>query len=156
MAQSESLRNRFEQHKPKNQKSKVDDKRIYTAMLSVQLYLERKFGGTPEVEYEDREFNYSRIVENIMEANEIARKKHPSSIDEYEKSSLFQVNENTMIASRGGIDQYKKSGYYIEFEKSISIKYMIDNVKEKGIRTDFDFDYIDRKIIPDGGVLFLR
>ena len=39
MSQHESLRERKEQHKPKNTKSKIDDKDIYKSMELVQKYL---------------------------------------------------------------------------------------------------------------------
>lgn len=96
MGQSESLRNRKEQHKPKNTKSKLDDKGIYIAMEKVILYLNERFD-----------------VEN------------------------------------------KFQNYSIVFERSLKISDMISIIKQKGIRYDFDMDYIDRVIVPDGGVLFL-
>lgn len=93
--QHELLRERINQHKPKNDKSKVDDKRIYEAMLNVIKYLKVRFAG---------------------------------QIDDYE----------------------------ITFEKKIKIEYMINYIKDKGIRYEFDFDYNDRTIVPDGGILFLE
>ena len=96
MSQSESLRNRIEQHKPKNEKSKLDDKAIYVAMNKVIEYLEERF------------------------------------------------------------DFYKKfPNYEICFEKAIKVKDMIDFIKSKGIRNEFDLLYFNRTIKPDGGVLFL-
>ena len=43
MTQHDSLRNRVAQHKPKNIKSKIDDKDIYVAMGNVKNYLEKRF-----------------------------------------------------------------------------------------------------------------
>ena len=43
LGQSESLRLRREQHKPKNSKSKLDDKAIYVAMNKVISYLNVRF-----------------------------------------------------------------------------------------------------------------
>lgn len=43
MSQHDSLRERTEQHQPKNQKSKVDDKDIYKAMGNVYSYLVSRF-----------------------------------------------------------------------------------------------------------------
>ena len=43
MGQSESLRERKEQHKPKNIKSKLDDKAIYVSMNKVITYLNERF-----------------------------------------------------------------------------------------------------------------
>jgi type II restriction enzyme len=96
MSQSESLRNRIEQHKPKNKKSKLDDKAIYIAMNMVISYLETRF------EFENKFTNYE-----------------------------------------------------ICFEKTIKVEDMIRFIKSKGVRNEFDFSYIDREIVPDGGVLFL-
>lgn len=92
--QHDYLRARVEQHKPKNIKSKIDDKNIYIAMLMVKEYLEDRFDG---------------------------------KIDDYN----------------------------IEFEKNISFKFMIEMIKSKDLRSEFEYDFNDRKIIPDGGVLFL-
>ena len=96
MSQSDSLRNRNEQHKPKNVDSKQDDKNIHIAMDKVICYLKDRFDFEGE---------------------------------------------------------YKT--YDIVFESEIEIKYMINFIKKRNIRSEFDFDYIDRKIKPDGGVLFL-
>lgn len=43
--QHDSLMRRFEQHKPKNEKSKIDDKNIYESMAMVADYLEERFSG---------------------------------------------------------------------------------------------------------------
>ena len=96
MSQSESLRNRAEQHRPKNINSKQDDKNIHIAMNKVIHYLKGRF------DFED---------------------------------------------------EYKT--YDIIFENEIEIEYMINFIKKRNIRLEFDSDYIDRKITPDGGVLFL-
>lgn len=97
MSQHDSLRERIEQHKPKNAKSKKDDKDIYTAMAHVQLYLLTRF--------------------NI-----------PCDYPDYE----------------------------IVFEKNIEVKYMIDMIKKAGLRNEFEYKYVDRTIVPDGGILYLR
>lgn len=93
--QHDLLRIRYEQHKPKNTKSKIDDKNIYSSMLMVIEYLKERFEGQ--------------------------------------------------------IDDYK-----ITFSKKIEIKYMIDLIKTKNIRFEFDYSFNDRTIVPDGGILFLE
>ncbi|QSH98926.1 restriction endonuclease [Treponema phagedenis] len=93
---SKSLRNRTEQHKAKNTKSKNDDKNIYKAMKKVIEYLKERFKN---------EANFS--------------------------------------------------GYDIIFERTIEIQYMIDFIKMKNVRQEFDIQFIDRTIVPDGGILFL-
>lgn len=96
MTQHDSLRNRVAQHKPKNIKSKIDDKDIYVAMGNVKSYLEKR----------------------------------------------FEINT-------------KFPEYEIQFDKCIEIRYMIDLIKEKKIRHEFEYKYIDRTIVPDGGILYL-
>lgn len=97
MSQHDSLRERKEQHKPKNTKSKIDDKEVYQAMEQVKQYIKLKKEFAP----------------------------------------------------------YFEKDWDIEFSSEIEIKYMIDFIKRKNIRHEFCYDCIDRKIIPDGGVLYL-
>lgn len=94
-SQHDLLRNRVEQHKPKNKKSKNDDKNIYISMLMVKEYLIERFEG-------------------------------------------------------------KLDNFNIKFEKNIPVSYMIDLIRTKNIRNEFDFDFNDRTIVPDGGVLYLE
>lgn len=97
MSQHESLRFRLEQHKPKNTKSKVDDKDIYKAMKEVHNYIMERFD----------------IKNNLPE-------------------------------------------WEIIFEKSIDVAYMINMIKKRQIRNEFEDKYCDRTIHPDGGVLYIR
>ena len=48
MSQHDSLRERIEQHKPKNVKSKIDDKQVYQAMDRVKKYLKEKSHHTDD------------------------------------------------------------------------------------------------------------
>lgn len=48
------------------------------------------------------------------------------------------------------------SGFYFEFGKNLSIKTMIENIKTCGIRKQFDTNYVENSIAPDGGFLILR
>ncbi len=93
--QHDLLRTRYEQHKPKNVKSKIDDKNIYEAMQMVIKYLKKRF-------------------------------------------------EKQLI------------GYEIVFNKNIQIEYMIELIKTHKIRLEFDYSFEDRRIEPDGGILFLE
>ena len=45
--------------------------------------------------------------------------------------------------------------FEIIYKKEIKVKYMIDLIKDKGLRKEFDLEFNDRKIIPDGGSIFL-
>ncbi|MBQ7491112.1 MAG: restriction endonuclease [Clostridia bacterium] len=96
MSQSDDLRRRIAQHKPKNEKSKLDDKAVYRAMENVILYLRERF--------------------------------------DFEK---------------------EYSVYELIFEKTLRVEDMLAHIKRRGNRMEFDYDYIDREIVPDGGVLFL-
>lgn len=97
MSQSESLRARREQHKPKNVKSKKDDKAIYRAMEMVDVYLRQRF-------------DFAKAFPN----------------------------------------------HQIEFEHAITNEEMVTYIRRRGIRAEFDVQYLDRKIVPDGGILFLN
>lgn len=94
--QHDSLRRRTEQHKPKNTKSKKDDKNIYSAMELVSDYLSERFKDEPQMK-----------------------------------------------------------DYSIKFVKQLSIEFMISVIKSTKVRYEFDTNYLDRKIIPDGGALIL-
>lgn len=97
MSQHDSLRQRFEQHKPKNEKSKEDDKDVYKAMDMVSEYLKNK------VEFK----------------------------------TFFEKD------------------YSLLFQHDIQVRYMIDFIKRKQIRKEFNMEFADRTIIPDGGILYL-
>ncbi|MDD5786447.1 EcoRI family type II restriction endonuclease [Campylobacter lanienae] len=47
-------------------------------------------------------------------------------------------------------------GYYFEFGKSLSLKIMMDNIRNGGIRKQFDTNWEENTIIPDGGFLILK
>lgn len=97
MSQHDSLRERKEQHKPKNSKSKEDDKDVYKAMYMVVDYL------TTKTEFQN----------------------------------------------------FFKGDYVLDFQHEIGVKYMIDFIKRKRVRNEFNYQFADRTIIPDGGILYL-
>lgn len=97
MTQHDSLRERTEQHKPKNLKSKEDDKDVYKAMYKVVDYLTTK--------------------------------------------AEFQ--------------KFFKDDYVLDFRHDIEVKYMMDFIKRKRVRKEFNYEFADRTIIPDGGILYL-
>lgn len=96
MANSTHLRENIKQHRPKNSKSKFDDKKIRIAMDRTIKYIKDRF-------------------------------KNIANFDTYD----------------------------IVFEQSISIQYMICNIKTTNIRKQFDTSYCNNTIKPDGGFLFL-
>lgn len=95
--QSDRLRLRTEQHKPKNRKSQLEDKAVYAAMQRVIGYLQARFDFA---------------------------------------------------------ETYPGCG--LAFEKTLKVEDMVAHIRRNGCRREFDFDYLDRSIIPDGGVLFLE
>ena len=97
MANSRNLRLNFNQHAPKNTRSKQDDKNISIAMKQVIEYLQDRFKN---------------------------------------------------------IGNFKD--FYIDFEQSLSIKSMIENIKISNVRRQFDYTYGANTIKPNGGFLILR
>lgn len=97
MSQHEQLRNRIEQHKVKNSKSKDDDKDIYKAMDKVKNYL------------------------------------------------LF----------KNDFKSYFDNDWELDFQHKIEVSYMIDFIKRKKVRVEFNTQFLDRTIVPDGGILYL-
>lgn len=97
MASSDDLRRNLNQHKPKNTRSKIDDKNIAKAMQKTIDYLENRF----------------RNIDNF-------------------------------------------NNFYFEFSKQLSLKTMMENIKNIGIRKQFDTTWEDNSIKPDGGFLILK
>lgn len=56
----------------------------------------------------------------------------------------------------GGVDNFIQGNYYFEIGKSLEISFMIENIKQSKIRMQFDIDFCENSIKPDGGILFLR
>lgn len=97
MANSEQLRQNINQHKPKNIRSKKDDKNISIAMQEVIEYLNGRF----------------KEISNF-------------------------------------------NNFYIEYQRSLSIGSMIDNIKSSNVRKQFDTTYEKNSIQSDGGFLILK
>lgn len=94
MANSEQLRENKKQHRPKNDRSKLEDKDIKKAMFQCIEYLEFRF---PEL----------------------------------------------------------KEDYRLEHTNSVSFGELIAMSKLSGLRYDYDTTFSNRRIIPDGGLIFL-
>lgn len=56
----------------------------------------------------------------------------------------------------GGVTNFIEGNYYFKIKKQIEISFMIENIKSSKIRAEFDTNFFENKIKPDGGVLFLR
>jgi hypothetical protein len=69
MSQHDSLREREEQHRPKNDKSKIDDKDVYKSMDMVMKYLHEKRKDLPI-----KEFNIYKLIMKFLEDNKFTNK----------------------------------------------------------------------------------
>ncbi|MCD8213148.1 MAG: restriction endonuclease [Campylobacter sp.] len=75
-----------------------------------------------------------------------------------------QDDKNISIAMQNVIeylnDRFKDignfKGFCIDFEKSLSIKAMIENIRHSNVRKQFDYTYEANAIKPDGGFLILK
>lgn len=74
MSQHNSLRNRTEQHKPKNKESKNDDKNIAIAIAKTIEYINEKF--KQEIEDKELRIEFSNSISLEEMRNFILRKKH--------------------------------------------------------------------------------
>lgn len=162
----EFLRHCTEQHKAKNILSKVDDKNAKIAMEAVRLTLDRRFGGILLTN------DFDSILTTNPKALEIAKGKVPDSTFDldpehgngiktfYRKDVLNNFEIGRDIKVKGGINNFIDGGYYITYESAITFQYMIDTIKESGVRDPSSYDIesadADRKIEPDGGVLYLN
>ncbi len=63
-------------------------------------------------------------------------------------------NVSEYIAQRFNLPS-KFPQFHVQFEKNIKVQYMIDMIRKKNVRHEFDIDFADRVIVPDGGVLYL-
>jgi hypothetical protein len=97
MASSNDLRKNKNQHKPKNTKSKLDDKNIAQSMKKTISYIEERF----------------------------------SDITNFD-------------------------GFYIKFSSKLFLDEMMANIKNGGIRKQFDTSWKSNAIKPDGGFLILK
>ncbi len=79
------------------------------------------------------------------------------------KNTISKNDDKAIYAAGQNVIKYLKKRfnmatnypkYHLEFEKEIKIADMIEFIKQRGIRTDF-YAYDDRKIQPDGGVIYL-
>ncbi|MCY4577286.1 MAG: restriction endonuclease [Candidatus Kaiserbacteria bacterium] len=100
MATHKQLRENKDQHKPKNTKSKVDDKRVLEAMNKTIQYINERF---PNLETDGYYIEYQKRV-NLSDLIAI--------IKGYEKRNEYSplTNEDAFISPDGGILLLKKKG----------------------------------------------
>lgn len=106
MSQSDSLRNRSNQHKPKNNVSKQEDKAVAAAADRVIDYIESRFASV--------------LADNV--------------------------------------DNVNHTYFDLTYEDSITIGDIVRFITRKGHRKweDFDHSFDNKKLQPDGGIIYLR
>ena len=81
------------------------------------------------------------------------------------KNKKSKQDDKDIFKAMEMVDEYLRNkddfkGFFendwdIEFKKDLEIDYMIKFIKKKNIRKEFNLECVDRKIKPDGGVLYL-
>ena len=116
MPQHNSLRKRYEQHKPKNKLSKDDDKNIYEAAAKVIAYLENRFNLS--LNYPDYELKFETAIK-IEDMVNFIKRKSP-------RTEFFMFDEKRKIKPDGGVI------YLINKNNGIKYPVVIAEVKQQG------------------------
>lgn len=116
MTQHESLQYRVAQHKPKNTKSKIDDKEINIAANNVIAYLKKRFDMANK--WPDYELLYDKKIKIIDMIKFIESKKI--------RSEFFPYDEGRSIVPDGGII------YLIDKVNDVKLPLLIAEVKHQG------------------------
>lgn len=116
MSQHESLRTRFEQHKPKNILSKGDDKDVYDAACRVIEYLNNRFNIKRDYSSYHLEFDKSIKICDMI--NFIRRKGI--------RTDFYSCDDNRAIYPDGGII------YLVNDNENIKYPLVIAEVKHQG------------------------
>lgn len=116
MSQHESLRERFEQHKPKNTQSKKDDKDIYGAAAAVINYLQARFDM--DNNYENYHLEYDNKIK-ISDMIKFIKKKGF-------RNEFYAYDENRAIFPDGGVI------YLVDEKDNIKYPLVIAEVKHQG------------------------
>lgn len=76
----------------------------------------------------------------------------------YDDKNIYQSMEMVVsyLKNKADFQKYFNENWELIFEKQIDISYMIDFIKKRNLRAEFNTDYIDRTIVPDGGILYLK
>lgn len=129
MASSSQLRNNVNQHKPKNSKSKKDDKAIRKAMDMVIKYLNNRFLNVGNFnEYEiiyAQKLTIGEMIENIKNSN--VRKEFDSS---YSKNGI-EPDGGFLILKKRDEERYQKLLLAAEVKRQGTNKDRIKEGKEK-------------------------
>jgi len=116
MSQHELLRNRYEQHKPKNSISKKDDKNIYLAAKKVMEYLEERF--EMETKFENYHLKFEKTIK-ICDMINFLKKRGA-------RTEFFAYNDTNKIKPDGGII------YLVDEINDIKYPLVIAEVKHQG------------------------
>lgn len=116
MSQHESLRERFEQHKPKNILSKNDDKEVYAAAEMVMEYLKERFKMATE--YENYHLEFARAIK-ICDMIDFIKKKKV-------RTEFYAYDCTRTIVPDGGII------YLVDEKENIKYPLVIAEVKHQG------------------------
>jgi len=119
MSQHESLRNRTEQHKPKNYLSKVDDKNIYAAAKMVIEYLNNRFDM--ENNYRDYSLVFERSIKIVDMVNFIKKRGYRTE---------FYPYDDREIVPDGGII------YLVNNESEVKYPLVIAESKHQGTNNE--------------------
>lgn len=120
MSQHESLRTRYEQHKPKNQLSKNDDKEVYEAAEMVMNYLEERFDMGNK--YENYHLEFEKAIK-ICDMIDFIKKKSV-------RSEFYSYDDSRAIYPDGGVI------YLVDEIKNIKYPLVIAEVKHQGTNSD--------------------
>jgi type II restriction enzyme len=71
--------------------------------------------------------------------------------DVYKSMKLVQ----DYLTSKPEFQTYFTQKFSLLFEHQIDVSYMINFIKKKGLRAEFNTEFADRTIVPDGGILYL-
>ena len=120
MSQHESLRMRFEQHKPKNTLSKNDDKDIYNAASRVMEYLENRFNM--DTDYPNYHLEFAKSIK-ICDMIAFIKKKGL-------RNEFYAYDDNRAIYPDGGII------YLVNDNDNIKYPLVIAEVKHQGTNNE--------------------
>lgn len=124
MGQHDSLRQRFEQHKPKNYLSKNDDKNIYVAADMVMKYLEERF------DIETKFKNYHLEFEKSIKISEMIKFIKKRGI----RTEFYAYDDNRSIVPDGGVI------YLTDENNDIRYPLVIAEVKHQGTNKERELE----------------
>ena len=82
----------------------------------------------------------------------------PKNVEsKFDDKNIAQAMQKTIDYVENRFSQISNfNGFYLEFSGRLSLKEMMENIKNGGIRKQFDTTWGDNTIMPDGGFLILK